>query len=959
MATPLRWELRASAELLPQSCSMKNGKYIQYSRVFHTFARVKISRRITLPHYTVMPYITAEHIGGCFMNLKNISTESLMNGERISLGCIEITSIPHVSIIDKVGASAELVVERYKNEFASLLGEIHQAYKSQSIAQGFEKDISIELLWKTTAVKDQPFKANIRLFIIVRVIDRIEQKSINAVASIMRIMESTLSLQKYEFEDIPYSALKQVVGSINDSSIHAIVKEEGTENLQNQLLPFCYTYDRFPVTNNDLSRIVNTLIDYPECAVSMQLIPTSLQDHEIAEVDRIAQALDTLSRGVMDQGIGNVSFTLAKKHADIYRYYSDKKTSALFAFNLIVYGDAAAVTNLTSRLFGQLSSGSEGTVHLKNIPLSSSEVGKDYNFYPLPWAVNEVLLGKDRNFSIWGSGRFSNGLYRLPYVITGEEAAELVRLPIGSDRVSAGLKINESSKDAKSYTANIINAGDITIGKLRASSKGDSIGISLKDLAKHMLVVGTPGSGKTTFSVSLLDRLWKDHHIPFLVIEPAKNEYRALVRSIPDLQVFTPGKNYISPFMFNPFVPPRNVKLETFKSTLKTAFAAAVSMSTPLDKIFEESINNCYSDFRWLDTYTVDDKGQIFNISDFIKCFQNTFDEIGYTGDAKNIGRAGVVRLNSLVNLFDNYFSIPIEDMLKKPTIIELAAIENSDQKALIISLLLLSILAYVNSNYVGEGGLKNVILLEEAHVLLDSASNAGQGDANPSAIAQGLVKRMLAEIRSYGVGLIIADQSPRKVSTDVVALTDMKMVFRLVESVDKQIIGDSTNMTDAQVQRMSKLRPGEAFLFFNKLDEPEEVITPDYRLENNINITLSDDSIRDLSTYWKTRPEMLRPYPQCQCTKWCQHTCDYARRVLAREIARRIFVRHFKPDTKDFQSLTTVFGHISKLVQDELNDEPFTPELLSCVKVHLWRKIKYGTKIPVKEIQITNSLKK
>lgn len=68
---------------------------------------------------------------------------------------------------------------------------------------------------------------------------------------------------------------------------------------------------------------------------------------------------------------------------------------------------------------------------------------------------------------------------------------------------------------------------------------------------------------------------------------------------------------------------------------MKTAFAAAVSMTTPLDKIFEEAINNCYSDFRWLDNYTMADKGQIFNITDFIKCFKNTFDEIGYTGDAK------------------------------------------------------------------------------------------------------------------------------------------------------------------------------------------------------------------------------------------------------------------------------------------------------------------------------------
>lgn len=633
--------------------------------------------------------------------------------------------------------------------------------------------------------------------------------------------------------------------------------------------------------------------------------------------------------------------------------------SALFAFNVLIYGDNIAISNVASRVFGQLSSGVNTSANLRLIDLDKSEVGKDNNFYPLPWAVNEILVGKERNLNIWNSGQFSNALYRLPYVITAEEASEFFRLPIGSVRITAGLKINESGKGNKTYSSNIINAGDITVGKLRSSTKGDTIGFSLKDLAKHMLVVGTPGSGKTTFSVSLLDRLWKDHNIPFLVIEPAKNEYRALVQSIPELQVFTPGKNFISPFVFNPFVPPKNVKLETYKSTLKTAFAAGVSMSTPLDKIFEESINNCYSDFRWLDTYTVDDKGKIFNISDFIKCFQQTFDEIGYTGDAKNIGRAGVVRLNSLVNLFDNYFSIPIEDILQKPTIIELAAIENSDQKALIIALLLLSILAYVNANYIGEGGLKNVILLEEAHVLLDADTNAGQGDANPSAIAQGLVKRMLAEIRSYGVGLIIADQSPRKVSTDVVALTDMKMIFRLVESVDKQIIGDSTNMTDVQVQRMAKLKPGEAFLFFNKLEEPEEVITPDYRLENNISITLSDDGIRALSTYWNNKAEKLRPYPECQCVACCSKTCDYARRILAREVARRIFVKNFRSDTKDFEILKKVFRRISQMIQAELNDEEFTPELLSCVKVHLWRRIKYGTKIQIRDTQIENSLRK
>jgi len=180
-----------------------------------------------------------------------------------------------------------------------------------------------------------------------------------------------------------------------------------------------------------------------------------------------------------------------------------------------------------------------------------------------------------------------------------------------------------------------------------------------------------------------------------------------------------------------------------------------------------------------------------------------------------------------------------------------------------------------------------------------------------------------------------------------------------LVEASDKQIISDSTNMTDAHVQRLAKLKPGEAFLFFGKLDEPEEVETDDYRLANNINITLSDEGIRSLSTYWNRQQGKLRPYPECGCTPYCVAACTFARRVLAREIARRIFVRHFKPDTSDFSTVKQVLGQISTLIIHELNDEPFDRELLSCVKVHLFRRIRYGTKITITEFTVQTSLAK
>ncbi len=882
------------------------------------------------------------------------------SGEFIAFEVLKISSIPHISILSESRSAVEQnqIVMSYAQSMANTLTEIYQQYKDKFTRTGVNPEFALDLTWVTEPVINQPYKARINLYISVRAINQNSTLAENVVNEIMTLISSALDTDKYEYKKESLLSYHSLLKNINRDNVQAITKEERLEDLQNQYFPICYAFDTFPTDYQDLSRIVSILIANPDCAVSFQLIPTYYTQDELVEINKSNQALSTLSRGVSDQQVGNMSITAADKVSDLYKYYFDNKSRSLFTYNILIFGRGTSLTSVSTRVLGQLNSTYKTTPNLKFVEIpKSTALDSIETLYSQPWVLNDFIVSQGRNMSIWNSGMISNALYRLPYIITADEAANFFRLPIGSDKVNAGLNVNETGKSSKSYSQNLINAGDIEFGKLKSSSRNDSIGLTLKDLAKHMLVVGTPGSGKTTFSVGLLDRLWKEHHIPFLVIEPAKNEYRALVQSIPELQVFTPGKNFISPFVFNPFIPPKNVKLETYKSTLKTAFAAGVSMSSPLDKIFEDTINNCYSDFRWLDTYTVDDKGQRFNITDFIKCFQETFDEIGYTGDARNIGRAGIVRLKSLVNLFDNYFSIPIEDMLTKPTIIELAAIENSDQKALIIALLLLSILAYVNANYVGEGGLRNFILLEEAHVLLDTSSGGGEGAANPAAIAQGLVKRMLAEIRSYGVGLAIADQSPRKVGIDIVALTDIKVAFRLVEGQDKQILADSTSMSDIQKSRLAKLKPGEAFLFFNRLDEPEEIITPNYRMENKISISLSDKSIKELSTYWKDKQDKLRPYPECQLCPYCKESCDYNRRVLAKEVARRIFNKHIKAGAKDIEKVVFVFSKIISLIVSELNDETFDRPLLSCVKVHLWRKIKYETNIRIAEGTIQKSL--
>ena len=134
----------------------------------------------------------------------NISLESLTDGEKIALAAIEITSVPHATVIGDEAKPVEEIVSQYKLEFAGLLNELYQSYKTMSISAGISKDFSFELLWKTTQVKNQPYNASIRLFIIIRAIDADEKVATASVESLVKLCISTLTLQKYDFRYIPY-----------------------------------------------------------------------------------------------------------------------------------------------------------------------------------------------------------------------------------------------------------------------------------------------------------------------------------------------------------------------------------------------------------------------------------------------------------------------------------------------------------------------------------------------------------------------------------------------------------------------------------------------------------------------------------------------------------------------------------------------------------------------------------
>lgn len=872
-----------------------------------------------------------------------MSTQILSNKNTAGFNVLRIVSVPHESLFNDDPASN---IASRKREMASLLFQIHRYI---SDAAGANVTAAVEMLWMTHKVDRQPYNARIEIYFVVHTMSA-DAKAESAVrADITSLIRSLLDSQWYEVENVDADTFLTRLMQLCNRQARTLTRECRIEPLpigQQTNIP---VFDRVTPTASDMHRFISTLTDHADVCVQFIITPQSYTAEEKTLLLQLAQIMAMAADGINENG-NKISIVGARKLAELYEYYSNHRDRPVYGLDIVVWGPTSAATSIIcSSIAGHIHTGesADKLAGSRSMPLNPAKLlpHKNY-FYTLPWVVASSIHS------------YNSVASRLSNLFTIEECSELITLPVANNHIGAGITVNESGRRSRTYADGIIGEGsDLVIGTLKSPGQ-PKIGLRVNDLAKHMLIVGTPGSGKTTFSVGLLDRLWKEFKIPFMVIEPAKNEYRALIESIPDLQVFTPGKPDISPLIFNPFAPPKGVKLGSYKSTLLTAFAAGVSMSSPLDKIFEETITNCYADFGWLDFMTSDDKGRTINISDFIKCFEETFQAIGYKGDASNICKAGIVRLKGLVRLFDNYFSIPIEDLLSKPTVIELAAIENADQKALIIALILLGILSYINANYTGTGGLRNFILLEEAHVLLDAGTGGGNnsGNANPAQIAQGLVKRILAELRSYGVGFAIADQSPRKVGLDIVALTDIKVAFRLVEQTDKDIIAGSVSMTPPQYARLAKLRPGEAFFFFNKLEEAEETVTPDYRLEKKISISLTDKKIGELSTYWKKHPLETRPYPECCLTKLCKGACDNRCRMLAHEAARRQFRRYIAGKPKDPERVIAAVRRMPQGLFDMTGTEP-EKKLVHCAQIHFWRLVRYEAKLKFNEQLVTRYL--
>lgn len=870
------------------------------------------------------------------------------------LGCstFEIVTLP----VSKGGDAPDLeYLAKHSKAFMQMSSEFYTL-------TGGRENYVLEYIWITEPTDNQAFISRLRLFAAIRYIGASKAEVEALLGSIIKSLFGSLESRQYGLEPREPSEISSILPARQGA--FAVVKREMLS--VNPSLPFPY-YSCGIIPNNsedNFESLVSLMSRHENCALSFQLIPTRFSRQEEYFLHELDVNCGQLVSGVFSGG-QTIQDPAAAEPYRFYSYYCGKLQAPIFKYNILVIGTSNICSELSAKVISLLQSGRDvvGQANFGAVDLARESLNLNRDFLLYPWNVNNRLIHAYRNKSMLSRFPVVNALKRMPYIVSADEAAVFMRFPI-YERGMAALKANQQGMQAEQFDKVVTQETNIQLGTfISGGARAPVIGCPVDIFTKHALIVGVPGSGKTTLAFNVLLQFHRKH-IPFLAVEPTKSEYRGMLDSVPEMQVFTPGNSSVSPFILNPFIPPTGISVEQYIPGLTSAFRAAFAMPSPLDVIFLRAIRECYTKYGWKDySKATDSDVTVFGLFEFILTFKNLIANSKYSGEIKgNLESGGVFRLMNLIEqnraIFDTVNTIPIEDLICKPTVIELNAIENAEQKALIMALLLINICGYIKANRGSDSILKNIILIDEAHVLLGESSRTSSGGDNPDprAAAVKAIQDMIAEIRAYGTGIIIADQSPAKVSREIVAQTEIKVAFRLVQSLDRDLIADTTNMDEETSRQLSRLQPGEAYAYYSKLDTAIPIMTPDIRARAGIRLNVPDSDIRSRMTYWSTHKLLLRPYNECKFCSDCVAGCDNKIRADAGYYAKRISSEgeiRIKSD-KDLiiwaRSLGKLLSRLMKVEHSEVNER-----LIKCTAIQFCREMRLNTPYRILPIQLRN----
>lgn len=351
--------------------------------------------------------------------------------------------------------------------------------------------------------------------------------------------------------------------------------------------------------------------------------------------------------------------------------------------------------------------------------------------------------------------------------------------------------------------------------------------LDLESLSAHCFITGSTGSGKSNTTYKIIDELTASkNNVKFLVIEPAKGEYKMAFGKMPKINIFTTNPEFYSMLSINPFEFNRQVHVLEHLDRLIEIFSACWPLYAAMPALLKSSFEQAYINHGWDLNHSIHinkGNGKFPTFKDVVDILPVLLEKSEFSAQTKGdyIGSLAT-RVESLTNgLLGQIFSEnAIDDsvLFDENTIVDLSRIGSAETKALLMGVLVLKLSEYRQSTASGMNcQVKHITILEEAHNLLKRTStDQGQESANVQGKSVEMISNSIAEMRTYGEGFIIVDQSPTAVDISAIKNTNTKIVMRLPEFTDCEAVGHSIGLNDDQIRELSRLDKGVAAIYQN-----------------------------------------------------------------------------------------------------------------------------------------------
>lgn len=350
--------------------------------------------------------------------------------------------------------------------------------------------------------------------------------------------------------------------------------------------------------------------------------------------------------------------------------------------------------------------------------------------------------------------------------------------------------------------------------------------LDIKSLTQHTFVTGSTGCGKSETVYKLIDSISKAG-AKFLIIEPAKGEYKNIFGTE---HIYGTNPLISNLLKINPFKFIKGVHVLEHADRLIEIFNVCWPMYAAMPAVLKEAVLNSYEDCGWDLIKSYNKYGvEVFpTFSDLIWELETVIEASSYSEEVKsNYKGALVTRVKSLANgINGEIFSgqeIGDEGLFDENVIIDLSRVGSQETKSLIMGVLIMRLNEYrANSGIEPNSGLRHVTILEEAHNILKRCSQEQSMEgSNVAGKSVEMISNAIAEMRTYGEGFIIVDQSPGAVDISAIRNTNTKIVMRLPEDSDRKIAGKSAAMKENQVDEIAKLPTGVAVVYQNDWEQP------------------------------------------------------------------------------------------------------------------------------------------